>query len=1286
MQQIQIDPGQMQQGAFRESTVMWTALPQGTFERGGQKFAKVAAFVSIRLRSQTTSILSAFPEFLDWPAVLEGMDWAVDFGGGQLVKGHVMHKPSSQLWKELFKGSTLLRSFEFDDYSARNIRSYPVRWVAGFIRTQYAGLAAASPSDLPSVSSLADPGMFGALHFKRGEEEELRKRIDQHMARKKAVSIAQLGPITSPEAHKQAFLQAKVFHEPKTFTPVPLPKYPVDKQKFEEMVDFHQMLAALANFPEMLRRLGLMVELEMDASEVPNSVPNLPHRLQLASHQFKARDRHPFTAFVFDGRRFLPASRPGAGDYQWGMLQLQDQDAYEVTHFDVDGAAIKLLNFVHDLAKAQVNKSQDTPKEQGAPSLRSGGFSVARVDRGVKTAQGFAGSKELEEKLQKGTTITFFAEDLARGYRVDVWDSRTQRWHSLHWRDGTYKYVDNAQMEHLIKVVEDEGWVQLGATQSPDPNIPAQDKDLFVHESMFNWKGWSLSVGRPGRSIDPDDEVKDIEPVLATHMKLKTSFRPTKNSLPLLRYGRRYRFRSRMVDLGGWGVGQIEADGTCATGEIPYLRFEPVPPPTVLLKALLDMDEQSGESLERLVIRSYNDQESKDKDRTKESTERHVAPPRGSQMDAEQHGMFDDPGGKMMLDPQTYAMIAAKDKGQLKHAPSGDPIEGQDVLQLPYLPDPLAQGASLAGLPGEKTSAPMYQFQGTQHLPVRQLDYGKSTEWPELRAFRVKLVEGDQEPEWNDQERSLTVFLPKAGVARFKLSSFLRPEMLERMGLWQWVEMAKANGKIDDPHYNRLKHLAQNGQHWMITPFRWVELVHAVQQPLGAPEISALYPHRLHGWTHVHLNGAVSVDGKSSIKMEMMARWEERRDDPQDPKNDPVKDRKAGHVRAFEMHLEPQDTAKQFIQDWAMRHDLGDTKYRRIRYRAVTTSRFKEYLPKSVRDDPKSSFARESEQVELEIPSSARPMAPRVAYILPLFGWSKGLVGQSVRKGNALRVYLERPWFSSGDGEKLAVVLCPGKLPASDDELDRIKPYVSMIGQDPLWKSARTPGNLPLASFLNKHESSRLGLPLAELDDGMVDVAAFDVDYDHEKGMWFADIELNAGDSYTPFIRLALARYQPVSVDRAHLSPVILADFAQTVPNRTLTVVKQPQVSRVTVSGLSYSAHAGGEGMPDEIGHSEIEVSLERFEKSIGTDLGWVAEKMGVVTKDPASGAPVLWSGTVALPLPDAQSVQLPPRYRVVVKEYETIAQDAQALEGYHFGSFPLEPGRRLVYVDHLDL
>lgn len=1281
----QLDPGKMQQASFKERKVLWTGLPQGTYERDGRKLAQVAAFASVRLRSQTGNALSEFPEFLDWPAVVNGMEFSVDFGGGHVAKGSAKQKASSELWKELFRPETRLQPFEFDDFSKRAIRSYPVRWIAGFVRTQYSSLAASDADELPAVGSLLAPGMFGALHFKRGEEEELRGTLEQQMARGKGISIKDLGPVTDPQAHRKAFLLAKMFHEPQTPHPVPLPRYPAERQRFEEMVDFHQMLAALANFPQMMRMLGLLVELELDASEVPDSGPGQPRFLQLVSQQFQPQDVRPRTAYVSDGRRFMSACRPGSTEYVWGMRQFQDAASYEVVQFDADGAAIKLLNLAHDLARAQQNKSQDTPAEQGVPSLRSGGFSVARVDKGVETAEGFDAAKGLEDELQKGHEPDLYAEDLARGYRVDVWDSATTQWHSLNWRRGDYRYKDDKEQHAIEEGFADEGWLQTGATQSADPSVPKDDKDLYVHESLFNWKGWGLSAPRPGRSIDPQDEASAIGPVTATQMKLSATFGPVKGTLPRLRYGRAYRFRSRMVDLGGWGIRQEDADSTNATPELPYLRFEPVPPPVVLLTSPLDADVRSGEGLERLVIRSFNDERSKDGDASKEASERHVAPPRTSQVEAEQLGMFDDPStGKMRMDPQTYALIAAKDKGFFERAASNDPIDQGDEAKLPYLPDPMALGAALVGLPGELASS-IFQYQGQAKPAARKQDFGDAAKWPEMRAFRVRLEEGDGQPEWDGSKRLLRLCLPKAGVARFRISCYPPPDRLGWLGLWHWLEDAKAKGKVDQAKFDRLRRAALDGRHWMLTPFRTVELVHAVQQPLGAPEIGVLYPHRMFGKTYCDINGAISLDGKSSIKMEMMAEWQERRDEPDDPKNDPVKDRVARKACAFDFHVEPSETGKQFIADYARMHEFGDTRYRKVSYRAVATSRFKEYMPKALRDDPKAVFWRESGAVEIEIPNAARPAAPRVAYVLPLFGWSRPGGGKSVRRGSALRVYLERPWFSSGDGEKLAVVLWPGALPADDEELDRIKPFITMIGQDPIWRSSGTPESLSMASFPKRHDSSRAGLPLKELG-APVDVAAYDVAYDPEKGMWFADIELAAGSSYTPFVRLALARYHPVSVDKAHLSPVVLAEFAQPVPERSLSVVRMPGSVRVTLSGHSYSAHLGQEGGQPEEGHCEVEVTLERYDSSIGTDLGWAVERNAAVANDPVCAPPVLWSGTVALPEVKDGDAKLPPRRRVTVKEYETLVQDARELQGYNFGAFPVKPARRLVYADHVEL
>jgi hypothetical protein len=54
--------------------------------------------------------------------------------------------------------------------------------------------------------------------------------------------------------------------------------------------------------------------------------------------------------------------------------------------------------------------------------------------------------------------------------------------------------------------------------------------------------------------------------------------------------------------------------------------------------------------------------------------------------------------------------------------------------------------------------------------------------------------------------------------------------------------------------------------------------------------------------------------------------------------------------------------------------------------------------------------------------------------------------------------------------------------------------------------------------------------------------------FDPDCRLWYCDIEVNWGTAYYPFIRLALARYQPTSLPTAHLSNIVLTDFRRSRP------------------------------------------------------------------------------------------------------------------------------------------
>ena len=62
--------------------------------------------------------------------------------------------------------------------------------------------------------------------------------------------------------------------------------------------------------------------------------------------------------------------------------------------------------------------------------------------------------------------------------------------------------------------------------------------------------------------------------------------------------------------------------------------------------------------------------------------------------------------------------------------------------------------------------------------------------------------------------------------------------------------------------------------------------------------------------------------------------------------------------------------------------------------------------------------------------------------------------------------------------------------------------------------------------------------------------------------LWYCDIELDAGSrTYMPFVRLALVRYQPHAIGGMKLSRVTLAEFAQVLPRRAVTLERSTQLA-----------------------------------------------------------------------------------------------------------------------------
>ena len=129
-----------------------------------------------------------------------------------------------------------------------------------------------------------------------------------------------------------------------------------------------------------------------------------------------------------------------------------------------------------------------------------------------------------------------------------------------------------------------------------------------------------------------------------------------KGTLPRLRFGAHYQFRLRAVDFAGNSFGPdaaLDDIFNLPAEPIPYLRYEPVSAPAVVLRHPLGPITTPGESGNRVVIRSNFDTH------IAAVSERHIAPPKTSESMAETHGMLDTAAGPP--DKTLYAMLVNRD-------------------------------------------------------------------------------------------------------------------------------------------------------------------------------------------------------------------------------------------------------------------------------------------------------------------------------------------------------------------------------------------------------------------------------------------------------------------------------------------------------------------------------------------------------------------------------------------------------------------------------------------------
>jgi len=1412
---------------MKSQELQWTVVPFDAEVIDGRTYCTAAITVLPRLLDDTTAEarLSDYPDMLNWPKTLLYADLSLVMDGKTIPMADlefIDEQADPEIWRAVFNKKTLVRPFEMKHFTDYRIFSFPVSGVQETLGKMYGVMAKKYALTQPIMEAATASTSLGKLSSQQVKMPEILETLDFIMANEKteqqmrqlkqgfqeqgtaaARKMMQPSSTTSVREIKRGPIKLST-DSPESMLYQPFGSSPADQLHAAELFhtarnyavpgmfegkeverigrpkiavptfDFHQVISVMREYPKMLRMLGIVIHVRFALPAGASATDDIHCKAVWTKPlALPTTDLFPHTAYdlMTSGDaaywQFLPRAEAGS-EIKGALLCLDDTSQFAITQIDVDGAALKTVGYAKGLKHwtAMTSMQKDERRESATPSVRGIGLGLIRVNRGLKLAKSMLRSVKNYNKIVGGTKVVLFADDLVRGYRVDIFDDTAKTWQSLMRRNATYKFLSAGGdlASDGIQAIDEEGTLTFGVTR-PHAAEDSPIKDLYAHEMVAHWDGWSMVVPRIGNFIDPDDATttgatkKSINtPPAGFSYQVATEMETVKGSLPRLRYGRKYRMRVRWVDICGNGAKFKEldpADFNCASPLITYMRWDPIVSPTIAFRA----QPVEGESLERMVIRNYNasDDDSVSVDTT-ETSERHFFPPLAAVETCERHSKMDSaPTGPMNGDNATYSMIAQRTganhdlpeqwftrdaDGNLKptvtpkDTDTRAPLVKSGSTAVPYLPDPLSRGLTLQNVPGlgvgefmEVTLSGVNMATIASPRGVASIVFDPDSSWPAFSSILLKLESGTKKPSWDSGARTLSVYVDKGEQVQLTFSSNVgetETEAISNMaihGMWKAVADA---GLAPDQQKAAMRGLA-----WLITPGRVLNLVHGTQKPLKKPAVkTGSVTFRDFSATDAEITlEDTYVHAKTSHKVDMHSEWSMWIDDVNKPLPEEHQE------RAFFYEQLVTDLTKDTISNVA-KQEFGDTKYRGVTYVPTATTRFREYMPRVIANDTKK-ITRRGDGKLLDVLSSKRPDSVKLLYVVPSFRWveeQRLLVGNTVtstRNGGGLRVWMDRPWYSSGNGELLGVVLYStqkwkakpassegkaiksgkagpslgfdskvGSLGSSGilssmftntkvDIPETISPFVTQWGLDPIWLSAPTPSDsTPLVTNFIDPKVVLTNVSLEET--GIVQryvVVGYEPQFDAERRQWFCDIEIDPGDSYYPFIKLSLVRLQPKSLSDpdtgrdVYCSRTILSEFCQLAPDRKATAKIEDDKKSVTVmvEGKTYRANTTG-----QIG-SEIEVTLEKRTPgaAAANDVAWQPVVTQRIDRIHASN---VWAGMITLPTTVDAS-----QYRIVIKEYEQFFSDTERRQSNlggmkDGGAMEFTLDKRIVYADVLPL
>ena len=536
----------------------------------------VSVFLAPTIHTSSQTTLAACPLFRNWGEVVRTR-LAVELidQSGPIPCEVLLEPVNPDLWRKLFPRDTDVVSDAVPDWNQRHWRSFAARRVHDFARDLHMSTIYASPTGKPRLGDLpiaeAAAKMLGAERPRSDrtgriledrprpmpDEGRLTMRFDEVVEGRRP-----LEEIDRDIAHQQDWLEraALELHRCRRFY-----ERPESRQEYRDRPDpraklpplprskseFHERCALAGDHGELLRRLGLVLDLRV-------AEPGRLRQSQWLSAQVAVGGslsacRAPRVHCRVAGNALVPSADAQDRDWADGALRLGDTQRFSVLALDADGSALKMERYLWTLPRLLRAEENGDPADGATPSLRSPGFTVVATQQAIAIRDRLKRQQNLESAFGGGTVADLHAADVTRGFRVEVWDEHARRWASLHRRLAS---IDVTGFGEVYSELPEEGFAQ-GTAAHESPGVSASP--IHVHEALFGWEGWSLSAPRPGLTIVHENGEENLheapgvggQPPDGLVHPIRFEHVVAPGTLPRLRYGRTYAFRAWAVDLAG---------------------------------------------------------------------------------------------------------------------------------------------------------------------------------------------------------------------------------------------------------------------------------------------------------------------------------------------------------------------------------------------------------------------------------------------------------------------------------------------------------------------------------------------------------------------------------------------------------------------------------------------------------------------------------------------------------------------------------------------------------------